>query len=96
MALIMDYQALYTAANDVVVAISTRTLQHASPDILASIKNQMIFIRDNAAAGRNPSDELAPDIKFTYAILASRELASPKELVLQELIDKVTSVLFRK
>ncbi|WP_215396943.1 hypothetical protein [Rheinheimera oceanensis] len=96
MALIMDYQALYTAANNVVVAIDIRTLQHASPDILASIKNQMIFIRDNAAAGRNPSDELAPGAKFTYAILASREFASPEELVLQDLIDKVTSILIRK
>lgn len=92
----MDYQSLYTAANDAVVAIDTWPLQYASPDILASIKNQMVFIRDNAAAGRNPSDELAPGTKFTYAILVSRELASPKELVLQDLIDKVTSILIRK
>ena len=53
----------------------------------------MIFIRDNAAAGKNPSKELASDTTFTYSILSSRELASPDELVLKELIDDVTRVL---
>jgi hypothetical protein len=56
----------------------------------------MICIRDNAAAGKSPSNELPPGTKFTYAILASRELASPDELALQALINRVTKILIGK
>jgi hypothetical protein len=56
----------------------------------------MVFIRDNAAAGKNPSKELTSGTKFTYAILASRELASPDELVLKDSIDEVTRILMLK
>ena len=92
----MNFKALQMAAENVIAAINTAPPKHVSADVLASIKNQMVFIRDNAAAGKNPSQELASGTKFTYAILASREFASPEELVLQDLIDKVTSILIRK
>ena len=67
-----------------------------SPDVLTAIRNQMVFIRDNAAAGKNPSAELSSGAKFTYAVLASRELASPEEMVLQDLINDVTKILLKK
>ncbi|KKO44710.1 hypothetical protein WG68_14285 [Arsukibacterium ikkense] len=89
----MDYQALHIAANNVVYFINNQAPQHTSADVLASIKNQMIFIRDNAAECKNPSTELGAGTEFTYAILASRELASHDEVVLQKLIDKVTKIL---
>ncbi len=89
----MDYQSLFSAAEKIIVEIDAHAPPYASADVLNSIKNQMVFIRDNAAAGRNPSKELPPGTKFTYAILASRELASPDETFLNDLIDEVTKIL---
>lgn len=89
----MDYNALCNAATNVIVAIDTQAPQYASANVLTSIKNQMVFIRDNAAAGKNPSKELASGTKFTYGILASRELASPDEVILRDLIGEVTKIL---
>jgi|GEM_PF-2477184 len=88
----MDYKALCTAAEKVIVAIDMQPPQYASAGVLASIKNQMVFIRDNAAIGKNPSKELTSGKKFTYGILSSREFASPDELVLKELIDAVSRI----
>ena len=90
---LMNYNALMMAANKVIAAIDTAPPKHALVNVLASIKIQMLFIRDNAAAGKNPSTVLPPNTKFTYAVLASRELASPDELMLQAQIDKVTEIL---
>lgn len=92
----MDYDALCTAAEKVITAIDTQPPQYASKNILTSIKNQMVFIRDNAAVGKNPSKELASGTTFTYSIISSRELASPDELVLKGLIDDVTIILILK
>lgn len=89
----MDFKILFAAANDVVQAIDNQPPSYTSADVLASIRNQMIFIRDNAVLNKNPSSELPPNTKFTFAILASRELASPDELLLQAKIDKVTHIL---
>ena len=90
---LMNYNALMMAANKVIAAIDAAALEHASVNVFTSIKNQMLFIRDNAAAGKNPLTVLPPNTKFTYAVLASRELASPDELMLQAQIDKVTEIL---
>ncbi|MAD76601.1 MAG: hypothetical protein CML20_17740 [Rheinheimera sp.] len=92
----MDYQALLVAANDVIACIDNNAPRHTSAHVLTSIRNQMVFIRDNAAAGRNPATELSSGSKFTYAVLASRELASPDEMVLQDLIDNVTKLMIKK
>lgn len=89
----MNYNTLMMAANKVITAIDTIPPKYASVNALASIKNQMLFIRDKAAAGKNPSTELATGTTFTYAILASRELTSPDEMALQVLIDKVSNIL---
>jgi hypothetical protein len=91
----MDYQSLSNAATNVIVAIETNPLESVSVDALESIKRQMIFIRDNADNKRNPSDELMPGQKFTYAIIASRELSSPSELKLNNLISEVTRILVK-
>ena len=90
----MDFKNLYTAADRVVDALNNPP-KTASLDVLTSIKNQMEFIRDNASKGVNPSKVLPPNTTFTYAILASRELESPDELMLQRLIDDVTKELLR-
>ncbi|HSC68631.1 MAG TPA: immunity protein Tsi6 family protein [Cellvibrio sp.] len=92
----MHYKTLCAAANKVILAIDTQAPRYASADVLASIKNQMVFIRDNALVGKNPSAELAVGTKFTYGILASRELASPDEILLKDLIDEVTRILISK
>lgn len=91
----MNYQALQLAAEQVIAAINKTAPASISVDVLASIKRQMEFICKHAAAGNNPSAELPPNTKFTYAVLASRELASPDELLLQAKIDKVTHLLVK-
>ncbi|MDP5138679.1 hypothetical protein ORJ04_22280 [Rheinheimera baltica] len=89
----VKFKLLELAADSVISAINTNPPKHASADVLALIKTQMLFIRDNAAAGKKPATELPPNTKFTYAVLASRELTSPDELILQAQIDKVTEIL---
>jgi hypothetical protein len=91
----MNFNALKSAANYVIDSINNDSLETVAADVLASIKNQMVFIRDAAAAGKDPVAELPAGTKFTYAVLASRELASPNELMLQTRIDKVTRILIK-
>ncbi|MCD1597485.1 hypothetical protein [Rheinheimera aquimaris] len=89
----MNYQALQLAAEQVIAAIDKTKPSCVSVDVLASIKRQMEFICKHAAAGDNPSAELPAGVKFTYAVLASRELTSPDELTLQAKINEVTRLL---
>jgi hypothetical protein len=74
----MDCKALSTAANKVIIAIDTQAPPYVSANILASIKNQMVFIRDNAATGNNPAKESASGAKFTYAILALSRISESR------------------
>ena len=67
----MNYQALQLAAEQVITAINKIAPPFISVDVLASIKRQMEFICKHAAEGNNPSAELPPNTKFTYALLAS-------------------------
>lgn len=92
----MNFNSLQLAADNVITAIDANPPQQTSVDVLASIKNQMVFIRNKAAAGQNPAAELPAGTTFTYAVLASRELASPDELALQAMIDKVSTFLVNK
>ena len=39
----MDYEALRTAANKVIIAIDTQAPRYISANVLTSIKNQMVF-----------------------------------------------------
>lgn len=89
----MNYQALQLAAEQVIAAINNPPSAGISVDVLASIKRQMEFICKHAAAGSNPSAELPTGVKFTYAVLASRELTSPDEMTLQAKINEVTRLL---
>lgn len=89
----MDYNGLQTSVDKVITAIDTNLFKYASADVPASIKTQMMFIRDKAAVGKHPAAELPAGTTFTYAVLASRELTSPVELMLQAQIDKVTEIL---
>ena len=89
----MNYKALQLAAEQVIAAINKTAPASISVDVLASIKRQMEFICKHAAAGNNPSAELPTGVKFTYAVLASRELTSPDELTLQAKINEVTRLL---
>ena len=89
----MNYQALQLAAEQVITAINKTAPASISVDVLASIKRQMEFIYMHAAAGNNPSAELPTGVKFTYAALASRELATPDEMALQTKINEVTRLL---
>ena len=91
----MNCQALQLAAEQVITAINKIAPASICVDVLASIKRQMEFICKHAAAGNNPSAELPAGVKFTYAVLASRELTSPDELTLQDKINEVTRLLIR-
>lgn len=88
----MDYKALFAAANDVIHAIDAQPPQYASKNVLTSIKNQMLFIRDHAAVGNDPAKELPSGKAFNYGILSSREFASPEEMILKDLIDEVSRI----
>ena len=83
----MNYQALQLAAEQVITEINNPHPAYLSVEVLTSIKRQMEFIYKHAAAGNNPSAELATGVKFTYAVLASRELTSPDEMMLQAKIN---------
>ncbi len=89
----MDYGLLAKCADAVIEEIILLVKDEGSTEALQSIKQQMLFIRDSALEGKTPSIELGADKKFTYAILASRELASPKELLVKKSINKVSRIL---
>lgn len=89
----MNYQALQLAAEHIIAEINQTPPACISVDVLASIKRQMEFICKHAAEGNNPSAELPTGVKFTYAVLASRELTSPDEVTLQAKINEVTRLL---
>lgn len=88
----MDYEELYTAANNVIFAIDNNPPEYASKSVLISIKNQMLFIRDHAAVGNDSAKELPLGKAFNYGILSSREFASPEEMILKGLIDEVSRI----
>ena len=89
----MDFVKLKEQVDLVLDHIDAYTEKYGSSAALESIRNQMIFIGENARKKVNPVPEMGDDKKFTYAIIASRELASPDELVLKEAIDEVSSLL---
>ncbi|HED17556.1 MAG TPA: hypothetical protein ENI64_12175 [Gammaproteobacteria bacterium] len=89
----MDYRMLAECSDTAIKKIFQQINDEGSSEVLESIKQQMIFIRDNALEGKNPALALEAGRQFTYGILASREFASPKELELKEYIDKVSRVL---
>ncbi len=92
----MDFKKLNDRANVAINELDKFIDYYGPSDQIDSIKQQMIFIRDNAASGKDPSIELGNEVKFTYAIIASREFASPEELELKEYLDEVSLLLDEK
>jgi len=89
----MEYSKLAIQTNKTINYLTKFMKNNRDDASLESIINQMIFIRDNAQKNINPTFALSDGRKFTYAILASRELSSPDELKLKEEIDKVSKLL---
>lgn len=88
----MDYEALSTSAKVALNKLEKYINTVGSTGVLESIKQQLIFIHDKAAEGKNPLFELE-EKKFTYNVLASREFASPEELEIKKTIDYVSRIL---
>jgi hypothetical protein len=89
----MNFKKLVGAANDALSKIAAFEAKNGESPVHDSIKAQMKFIRDAALASKNPNMELEKDRQFTYAILASREFASPEELVVKLSLDVVSKLL---
>ena len=87
----IDYSRLCALANCAIDKIEE--LQAELTGALDSIKKQMEFIRENAMHERSPVKELKNGVYFTYGILASKELASPRELELKNCIDDILKIL---
>lgn len=61
---------------------------------ILSILNQLEFIIKYSEQLVDPKTQLKSGEKFTYSIIASREFASPSELVIKEYLDQVSRELF--
>lgn len=83
---------LSEASSDVLMEINKLESVHGGTNALSTIKTQMEFIKKYAECGINPKSQLG-DNTFTYAIIASREFASPAEMVIQEKLDNITILL---
>ncbi|MFD2096843.1 hypothetical protein ACFSJ3_12670 [Corallincola platygyrae] len=68
-------------------------VKHPDSTALLSIINQLEFIEQKSKNGLNPKEELPPGTLFTFGITSSRELASPEELKVKKLIDRVSELL---
>lgn len=88
----MNYDELATAARKAINAINEFSNGGNETEALMSIKAQMKFIEESAKNNIDPITQLG-ERKFTYAILASRELASPDELVIKTLLNDVSELL---
>ncbi|WP_153039159.1 immunity protein Tsi6 family protein [Microbulbifer sp. Q7] len=90
----MNYSDVEDCADRALEAVVGLESKHGKSPVLESIKNQMIFVRDNARVGKNPVDELPDGKSFTFGILSSREFASPEELLVKEKLNRVARLLF--
>lgn len=88
----MNLKKLLEKTERAILELEKYSSRFGSTDQIDSIKQQMIFLRENAASGKNPINELG-DKKLTYGIIASREFASPDELELKGYLDNVSEVL---
>lgn len=92
----MNFAKLEEQASVAINEIDQFVATNGGSDQIESIKQQMLFIRDNANRGKDPAIELGDERKFTYSIIASREFASPAELELKEYLDEVSRLLDEK
>ncbi|MEE3079997.1 MAG: hypothetical protein VX341_11720 [Bdellovibrionota bacterium] len=56
---------------------------------LISIISQLEFIYKCSTSMKNPFKELPKDVSFTYGIISSRALASPRELKIKEILNQL-------
>ncbi len=91
----MSLKVLAEKANEAIEQIDRFIAEQHSSDFIESIKRQIAFIRDNAVTGKNPIAELKEGNTFSFGIMASRELASPRELELGTYISAVLSELMK-
>jgi len=91
----MNLDDLKITADKAIEKINEFVDKNGSTNPINSIKNQMLFIRNSASEGKHPVSVLDNDEKFTYSIIASRELASPEELELYDYITEVSRVMDR-
>lgn len=87
----MNYQRLSIAANKVIQAIDENRFPYISENSKQSIRNQMIFIKNNADNKTDPRDFLNGN-QFTYGVISSKEFASPGEMDVKVLIDNVSKI----
>lgn len=90
----MNYSDVEECADRALGAVVMLEKKYGESPVLESIKNQMIFVRDNARAGKNPVDELPSGQSFTFGILSSREFSSPEELLVKEELNRVARLLY--
>jgi hypothetical protein len=79
-------------SNAALFIIDEFTVSNGGSSVLESIREQILFIRNNAILGKNPVVELNGR-QFTYGIISSREFSSPDELKIKTCLDAVSEVL---
>jgi len=89
----MNLNSLVKVADSALKQIDLFIKEEGNSHVLNSIKEQILFIKEKALQGKNPVKELENGKMFTYAILASKEFASPREEELHETIYEVTRAL---
>jgi hypothetical protein len=87
----MNFKELSAAAQNVIAEIDSSKLRFISEVTKQSIKNQMIFVCEFADRGIDPRTQL-DGRQLTYGIISSREFASPEELEVKKLIDRVSGI----
>ncbi|MBU2968390.1 hypothetical protein KO527_03345 [Pseudoalteromonas sp. C2R02] len=90
----MNFNKLTKTANFAKNKItSSRVLDQKNP-IIISIIQQLSFITKHSCQGVDPRTRLRNGQTFTYSVLASRELCSPEELKIKQLLDAVSHVMY--
>lgn len=88
----MDLNKLSSAAEAAIDQLNQYAERYGEEGFLKSIRCQMEFIFEHASSGVDPVSKLG-DRTFTYAVMASRELASPEEMVIVDRLNQVTRIL---
>jgi len=74
--------------------ITSNSVLDKKTPIIISIIRQLSFIAQYSSQGVDPRTQLKNGQTFTYSVLASRELCSPEELKIKQLLDEVSQVMY--
>ena len=88
----MNFSELSKKASNAIDEIEKYIGRYGTNEVIASIKQQMIFIKEKAILKQNPVLALH-EKKFTYGVLSSREFSSPDEMRIKKLLDDVSRIL---